>query len=392
MTTVDGMKDRAISEIEAHRERLIELAKKIHAHPELAMREYKACSWLMEELTRAGLEVEAGVLELETAFRATCPGRSERPRIAVLAEYDALPKIGHACGHNLIGTSAVGVAYGLRGLISELDGTLVVLGTPGEEGGGGKIILIERGAFRDLDAAMMIHPGSKTVIGKGSLAVTEVDMSFKGRAAHAAVVPEKGINALDAVIGTFNHINALRQHLPEDVRIHGIITDGGAAPNVVPETAAARFIVRTIEQPFLPELEEKVKNCARAACLATGAEVEFRERMYPYDAMTLNPPLDDLIRENMTHLGLEIDPLPKRGGMGSTDMGNVSQVLPASHPGISIGPKTMAGHSQEMRAAAISERGFEGMLLAAKVMAMTTIDLLTCPEAMVCVRKAFDGR
>lgn len=392
MQVLDTVKIQANSEIDAHRERLVDLARKIHADPELAMQEYKACGWLTEELTRAGLEVETGIAGLETAFRATCPGRAERPRIAILAEYDALAGMGHACGHSLIAASAVGVVYGLRGLMSELDGTLVVLGTPGEEGGGGKIILIDGGEFEDLDVAMMIHPGSKTMIGKRSLAVTDLDMSFTGKAAHAAVTPEKGINALDAVIGTFNHINALRQHVPEDVRIHGIITDGGAAANVVPETAAARFIVRTIDQPFLPELLEKVKNCARASCLATGAEVAFCERMYPYDAIKLNAPLDDLIRENMIHLGLEVEPPPERGGMGSTDMGNVSQVLPASHPGISIGPRTMAGHSREMRAAAVSERGFEGMLLAAKTMAMTVIDLLTRPEKMAQVKEAFEEK
>lgn len=385
-----NLRERMLHRIDESAERLIALSRRIYTHPEIAMEEHQACAWLMEELQQEGFAVEKGVAGLDTAFRATARGRKHHPAIAILAEYDALPGIGHACGHNLIAGAAIGAGIGLHAILSELDGTIIVLGTPAEEGGGGKVIMVEQGTFDPIDVAMMIHPSGNTFTARESLAVTSVELTFHGKAAHAAACPDQGINALDAVIQTFNAINALRQQLPEDVRIHGIITEGGTASNVIPDRASAKLGVRTLHQTFLPTLLEKVEACAKAAALATGATLDIHRGEMNYAAIKINRPLAEAIGRNMRALGISIDAPPKRGRMGSVDMGNVSRVIPAAHPYIAIGPPDLAGHSEAFREAALSDQGHQAMLLGAKILAMTALDLLTDPTLMEAVRKDFE--
>ena len=309
-------------EIDKLSEELWDLALRIHAHPELGFEEYQASTWLAEALEKRGFRVERGVGGLPTAFRAVHPAEKPGPRIAILAEYDALPELGHACGHNLIAAIAVGAALGLAPFKEKLPGALLVIGTPAEEGGGGKIKLIQAGVFRDVDAAMMVHPADQTLVDRGSLAITEVKIEFHGKAAHASSEPEKGINALDAVIQTFVALNALRQHIKEGSRIHGIITHGGVKPNIVPEYAAALFYVRAPENTYRDELVEKLRKCAEGAALATGARLVFTKVGHEYKAIRPNKTMARIFGRYLAELGYP--PEEPKGGMGSTDMGDVS--------------------------------------------------------------------
>jgi len=385
---VKDLKERVWERIEELADELWDLALKIHDNPELGFKEYKAANWLTEELRKGGFEVEIPYGGLETAFRAEHPERSEGPAIAILAEYDALPELGHACGHNLIATIAVGAALGLSPLKKELPGRLVVLGTPAEEGGGGKILLVRAGAFRDIDLAMMVHPADQTLVGRGSLAITEVVIEFKGKAAHASSEPEKGVNALDAVIQTFNSLNALRQHIKDGARIHGIITHGGVKPNIVPEYAAANFYVRAPENDYRDELVEKLRRCAEGAALATGAELTFKKVGHEYKAIRPNHHLAQAFRRNLESLGYPVE--EPKGGLGSTDMGDVSWEVPAIHPYIRITEGEVPGHSREFAEAARSERAKKAMLAAAKAVAGTCIDVWTDPALYQAIREEFE--
>jgi len=386
---LEDLREKVSQSIERKARRLIALSHRIHGSPELGFQEFNAAKWLTAELERAGFKVRRGAAGLETAFVARLRSKSARPAVAFVAEYDALAGLGHACGHNIIAACAVGAGLGLAAVIKQLEGRAVVMGTPAEEGGGGKIVMLKKGLFRNLDVALMMHPSNMNFVGRKWLAVTGLKMIFHGKAAHAAASPEKGINALNACIEAFNAINALRQHLPEDVRIHGIITDGGQAANIVPERAEAVFYVRTIEQDFLEPLMEKVSECARGAALSTGAKVKVEEMRLRYDARKTNEPLLALLRKNMKELGIRPDRLPERGGMGSSDFGNVTQALPAAHPCIAILPSRYAGHSRQFERAAISPRGDRAVILGAKLLALTAFDLITRPQLLGEVKRAY---
>ena len=365
---------------------LIGLSNKIHDNPETMFQEYKACRWIASTLESHNFKVEKNVAGLETAFKAVCPSEKKSPRIAFLAEYDALPGVGHGCGHNLISAMSVGAAIGLS-KIKNLPGSIVVLGTPAEEGGGGKITMIEKGVFNKIDAAMMLHPNTKNIVGRKALAVKELKIRFKGKSAHASVAPEKGINALDAVIQTFNNINALRQHLTEDVRIHGIITHGGVKPNIVPDYAEALFYVRALDDKYLLKVLEKVKNCCKAAGIATGASVSF-ELGSGYKSKKLNPTLYSVFKKNFERF-VSTDKSPEHGGLGSSDIGDVSHVVPAIHPYISISDKDIPSHSVEFARAAKSRMGNRAIIVGAKTLAYTAVDLFTNPGLMREVKKDF---
>jgi len=355
------------------------VSAEIFEYPEVKFEEVRASKRLADELEKGGFRVERGVAGLKTAIRAVHPAEQEGPRVAILGEYDALPEIGHACGHNLIAAAALGASLAVGAVKEELPGTLLFFGTPAEEGGGGKVVMIDAGLFDGVDAAMMFHPSTDTMVDRGSLAITEVKIEFAGRPAHASASPEKGINALDAVIQTFNGINALRQHLKDDARIHGIITDGGAKPNIVPEHAAAEFYVRARANDDRDELLNKVRRCAEGAALATGAKLTFREVGHAYKAMKPNRILGGLFTRHLESLGEPLRP-PKGNALGSTDMGDVSQLVPAIHAYIKICEDDVAGHSREFAEASASERGRRAMLIAAKAMAMTAVDVLTDTE------------
>lgn len=389
---MNELKQRAISEIDRWQDDLVRIADTIHANPELGFEEHQAAALLADTLANHGYRVERGAGGLPTAFVASADGREAGPVVAILAEYDALADLGHACGHNLIAASAIGAALGLKALLSELAGSVRVIGTPAEETGGGKVILVEAGLFAGVDAAMMIHPATRNLIGRLSLTAHPVKVAFHGQSAHAAGSPDQGINALEAVLLTFSGINALRQHLRDDARIHGIITHGGAAANIVPEYAEARFIVRALEPPYADEVLERVRACAEAAALATGARLVFERDGPSYGARWPNPKLVALFSENAAALGIEMEHATGNERMGSSDMGNVSQVVPAIHPYLAIAPEETAGHSIEFRQASASARGHRTMLSGAKAMAMTALDLLAEPAIQAQVRRAFEDQ
>ena len=395
----DELASRSNLAIEASKQALFDLSKDVHAHPELNYEEYYSSDALAGFLESNGLSVERGIGGVETAFRATIPGRDGGgPTIAVLAEYDALPEIGHGCGHNLIAMAAMGAALGLQANAQDLPGSVVVIGTPAEEGGGGKIRLLEAGVFDGVDATLSSHPFSnRTVIPaaspKGeswSLAMVGYRYMYHGKAAHAAAYPEQGINALNAVIHLFTGIDALRQHLRDDVRIHGVITDGGTAPNVVPEFAAANFMLRSRDGRYLSdEVVGKVRQVAEGAAAMTGSRLEIEE-FYPfYENVQPNVTLAQAMGANAQALGMKLDePIPGRPGSGaSTDFGNVSQAMPGFELRYAVSETPVPSHTRQMQETAVTDLALNSALLVAKTLSLTASDLLL-DAAMVEAAKA----
>ncbi|MBS7651588.1 MAG: M20 family metallopeptidase [Candidatus Bathyarchaeia archaeon] len=393
MTNLDHLKRLVSSEVDKLRDRIIWMADTIHENPEIGHQEFKASEILTSALEEGGFEVRLGVAGMRTAFTASKRGRSDRPVVGILCEYDALKGLGHACGHNLIGAGGVGAALALSRVLQDIDGSLMVFGTPAEEGGvenaGGKVIMVEE--FRAADACLIWHPGSRNMASRQSSYAREaIQFEFYGKAAHAGASPWEGVNALNALLLMFRAIDALRQHVRPDVRIHGIIEKGGEAPNIVPDYASAKFYVRAADINYLNEVSEKVKNCARGAALATGAEVKFWNYANTYANTIVNLTLADAIEENMKALGVEVYK-PEEGRMppggGSTDVGNVSQVTPICNFYLAIGPETLVGHTPEFRDAARSEKGHEAVIMAAKILAMTALDLYLKPGFLLRVRE-----
>ncbi len=385
---IEELKSKAQEAVESERGHLTQLSTSIHSNPELGFREEKAAQWLTGYLEQNGFRVERGFVGLSTAFRAEY-GQGE-PRIALLAEYDALPEMGHACGHNIIGVASVGAAVAGRFIVDRLGGTVAVIGTPAEEGLGGKIDMVKAGAFSEMDVAMIVHPNSLNILTMDALACSTLDVEFFGRPAHAAGQPHKGINALEAMIQSFTSINSLRQHMRKDARVHGIITDGGEAPNIVPAHSAAEFLVRAADMQYLADLQDRVLNCFKAAATATGARLEYVWRDKTYAPMNNNAMLAKLFARNLEALGREVAAFDPGLGFGSTDMGNVSQVVPSIHPSIAIAPPEVTIHTPEFVVAAGSEAGHEGLIDAAKAMGMTIVDILQ-PGVLEEIRKEFTG-
>ena len=376
-TEVHARIHAAIAEL---RDELVGLSLDLHQHPELSMQEHYAQERLTASLAAHGYEVQRGVGSLPTAFIGRAGTSGRHPRIAILMEYDALPEVGHACGHNLIATAGLGGALGaLAGLGRDVPGELLAIGTPGEEGAGGKIIMLEEGAFADIDAAMMFHPGTHNWLVRHATASAHVTMKFYGKAAHAAGSPQLGRNALNALIHTFVMIDGLRQHMPETARVHGIVTHGGDAPNIVPEYAEGQFLVRALTMDAAEELSKRVKAIAEGAAQASGVRVEF-EVGKMYAERKNNRVLANLFGKYLAETGEPIEKPVLRGGTGSSDIGNVSLVLPAIHPYVAIAPDGVAGHSREFAAAARSERGQEAMLHVAEALAHAAADLFLQPE------------
>ncbi|AZR73800.1 hypothetical protein BBF96_10630 [Anoxybacter fermentans] len=388
---LEKLKNTVCHWIDKSYDKFTSLAKKIYEEPELGFEEVKAAQWLTEILEKYGYIIEMGIADLKTAFRATLPGSSNKPKIALICEYDALPEIGHGCGHNLIATASVWAGAALSQLDIELPGTILIFGTPGEETGGGKVILVDKHYFDDIDAAMMFHPSTENRILSSSLAIDALEVTFFGKTAHAAGAPHLGINALDAVIQTFNGINALRQHLKDDVRIHGIITDGGKAPNIVPDRAQARFYLRAKERSYLDEVVQKFKNICKGAAMMTGATFEIRKFENSNDNLISNKVIGNFFEKNLRTLGIT-DILPFHEGSGSTDMGNVSQIVPSIHPYLAIGSKKLRGHSREFADATISPEGLNTLKIAAKALAMTVLDLLYNPDQLKKAKMELDAK
>jgi len=381
------LKSRVVSEIENHRDELKELSLRIHANPETAFQEEKASTWLSDYLREKGFSVEKGVCGLATAFQAAY-GKG-KPVIALLAEYDALPKLGHACGHNIIATSAVGAGIAAKLAVDELGGTVQVMGTPGEESGGGKVYMVKEGAFKSVDAAMMIHPAGLNTATTKFLALQTLKVEFFGKPAHAAARPEAGINALEAMLMSYAGINSLRQHIRDSARVHGIITDGGEAPNIVPAHTAGHFIVRAADDSYLEELKVRVLDCFIGAATATGAKLKYKWGETRYAPLRNNFVLARVFRNNLQSLGRRVHLVDPRIGIGSSDIGNVSQVVPSIHPLIAIDTAKAVTHSPQFAEKASSEAGMRGLFDAAKALAMTVVDLLADPTILDRARKEF---
>lgn len=374
------LKRDARDAVDAMRQELLDLSHTIHANPELSFEEHQAAALLSDAIERAGLEVERGSYGLETAFCSDF-GADDGPCVALLAEYDALPGIGHACGHNLIATASVGAGLALARLGEALPGRVRILGTPAEETGGGKELMARNGAFDGVDAAMMIHPSSVNLVNMPCICMAEVEVRYRGTAAHASAMPERGVNALDALVIAYQAIGALRQHIARDERLHGIISNGGQAPNIVPDLAVGRFYARAADAERLIVLKRRLEGCFEAGAAATGAKLEIDWCDVDYRDIRFNAPLAERFQENAEQLGRDFFPIDKfpSNFRGSTDMGNVSYRLPSIHPMIAAAPIHCTIHNPEFTKWAGSEMGDSAALDGAKALAMTAIDFL-CDE------------
>ena len=382
-------REKIAQSIDAAKGEILHLSHQIHEHPELKFEESFACDLLTRAIRGLGLEVQAGIAGLPTAFRAEF-GAGRGPTVAILAEYDALPN-GHSCGHNLIAGAALAAAAGLASIRDKLPGRIVLIGTPAEEGGGGKITLLDKGAFRGVDAAMMAHPYDSEFCSIPALATQHLRLTFHGRAAHAAAAPWDGASALSAVIQTFQSVDAARLHLRDGSRVHGIISNGGQAVNIIPELTQCEFLARATTSVYAAEIANRIVRCAEAAADATGARME-QQLIGGYKNMINNRAMAQLYARHSAALGT---PSPEAApGMptGSTDMGDISHAIPSIHPLFQISdPGTGNCHEDAFVGYADSERGYAAMIRVAKAMALTAYDLLADPQALAAAKTEFAG-
>lgn len=370
-------KGAAQARFQAIQTQMIALSHRIHAHPELGFEEEQAATWVAEALSDAGFTVTKGFCELPTALHAHV-GHGPL-HLGICAEYDCLPGVGHACGHNIIAAMAVGAAISAAAVADDLGLTVHVLGTPAEEmGGGGKVLLLERGAFAGLHAAMMVHPSPTDNATPVTLANSYFEVHYHGKEAHAAAFPERGINAADAMTVAQVALGLLRQHIRSTDRIHGIITKGGEAPNIIPAYTAAQYAVRAETLEALADIRTKVRRCFEAGALATGARLDIVGERHPYAQLRHDPDIAAAYRRNAEALG-RVFPAP--GGPvrpgGSTDMGNVSLALPSIHPMIGIDSLPATNHQPEFAAHCITSAADQALVDGALAMAWTAIDLAT---------------
>jgi len=388
---LDTTQEKIKESIDAASDQVLNVSHQIHDHPELGNQEFFASGLLVQALREHGFEVETGFAGLETAFCARKGKPDSKPVVAFLAEYDALPEIGHACGHNLICTSALSAGIGLGSVIDQLQGQVRVVGTPAEETVGAKVIMAERGYFNGVDAALMIHPHTGNFYTTHSLALTALKVEFFGKSSHAAAAPWEGVNALDAMLLTFNNINALRQQLKPDVRIHGVISKGGDAPNIIPEYTEGHFYVRAQQRVYLDEVVKKFYACGEAAAQATGCRVEFSKYEEDFDEMVNNLALAERVRDYLVE-NLDSGPFeytPEH--FGSIDMGNVSHVMPAVHVLIDIANgQNLSPHTRPFCDAAATPYAGQAMLRAGKALALTGYDVITHPGILQQARTEFE--
>jgi amidohydrolase len=384
--------DQINQEVDAIADELIAASHAIHANPELAFQEYFACETLTGLLEKHDFAVETGVFTLETAFEAKLTGTEAGPTAAILAEYDALPGIGHACGHNIIATTALGAAMALRPLMAQLPGQVRLIGTPAEEKGGGKELMARAGAFEGVDAAMMIHPAGVNLASMPCICVAEVEVIYHGKSSHASAMPHKGINALDGLLLAYQAISNLRQHIRPTERIHGIITEGGAAPNIVPDKTAGQFYVRAANEEDLSKLKPRVQACFEAGAQGSGCEVEVNWAGVDYLDLNTNWPLADQFQMHAESLGREFVPYEQALGFGagSTDMGNVSHRTPSIHPMLAVAPPGVVIHNPEFAKWAGSSEGDKAVIDGAKALALTAADYLLSPALQRQAKQAYD--
>lgn len=358
---------------EIHKE-LCEISDFIYQNPEIGNEEYKAVEKLTSFLQEHNFEIETEFLGIKTAFRATYDSNKEGPTIGYLCEYDALPEIGHGCGHNMIGAMSAGAGIILSKVLNEIGGKIIVYGTPAEETNGAKVIFAEQGVFDELDVAMMVHPSDKTIESGTSMALYPLQFTYTGKTAHAASCPQDGINALNSVIQLFNGIDALRQHVTPDVRIHGIITNGGVAANIVPDKAVAQFYFRASTKEILDDVLVKAKNIAQGAALMTGSKLEITRYELPNDNLKTNKSLSEAFSNNLRKLGVK--DIYEAKDTGSSDIGNVSHKTPTIHPYIGISNCNVTGHSVNMADATITPFAHERLLIGTLALAYTGYDVL----------------
>lgn len=384
---MDALKAFLKDQAQHLRKEVWEVARQIGENPELGYKEYFASQVLSHFLIKHGFKVKRGIAGVETAFLASFSFPHPGPRIAFLAEYDALPDLGHGCGHNLIGAASAGAAVILSKSL-ELSGELLVVGSPAEETSGAKVTLVENGIFKDVDAAIMFHPGSQNVPVISSLALDALEFTFHGRAAHAVAASNFGINALDAVINFFVGINALKKQIPQDMKINGIITEGGTVPNIIPERAAAQFYIRAQKRKDLDQLREQVIRCAEGAASMVSAKMTWRKFEFSYDEMHTNLTLAGCFTKNLQELGIsEIS--PPQTAMGSVDMGNVSRAVPAIHPYLMLGSGTEIPHTRNFAQAALSAEGEKLVMLAMQTLALTGSDVLSDKKLLQQIKREF---
>lgn len=376
------------AEVERLAPKLLEISHSLHANPELGFEEHHAHEILTDAIEGEGLTVHHGAYDMSTAFDARVG--SSGPTIAVCCEYDALPGIGHACGHNVIAAAGLGAGLAAATVAEALGGRVAILGTPAEEGGGGKEFMIRRGAFDDVDAAMMVHPADHDIERMEVIAVHTVDVTYSGKASHAAAAPHLGRNALDAAVLGYNAVAALRQHIRPNERIHGIFTDAGTKPNIVPSAAATQWYVRSGNVDSLERLKERFSACLEAGATAAGCEMHSVWKDPPFYNMVDSGPLLDLYVNNSAANGRVVNPQDdRRIVVGSTDMGNVSQAVPSIHPMIKVAPKGVAIHTPEFAVHARSDAADQAVIDGAMNMAMTIVDCWGDPEALPAIRGSF---
>jgi amidohydrolase len=388
--SLEQLKKDACSAVDAMRADILALSHAIHAEPELALEEFKAAERLTGAVESHGIKVQREAFGLKTGYAAEF-GKAGGANIAILSEYDALPGIGHACGHNIIATAGFGAAMALGKLNGRLPGRVRYLGTPAEERYGGKEIMAREGAFDGVDAAMMIHPSNENLVTMPCIAIAEVEAIYHGRSAHASAMPYRGLNALDAVVTAYQAIAQLRQHIRNTDRIHGIITEGGLAPNIVPERAACRFYVRAADANELAPLKARVQKCFEAGALATGCKLEAHWGDTDYLDLKTNWPMAEMYESNAVVLGrefLSVKDLPP-GYAGSTDMGNVSHRVPSIHPMLGIAAGGVVIHNPEFARFAASPAGDQAAIDGAKSMAMTALDLMFDAKKLAAAKADF---
>ncbi|XP_001639332.2 xaa-Arg dipeptidase [Nematostella vectensis] len=378
----DALKKSALEAIDNRAKDLFDLNQRIWNKPELGFQEFYAHSQLVEFFENAGFEVDNTQGGLETAFRASIGSSKEGITVGIMCEYDALPGIGHACGHNLISEAGVGCALGLKAALEASAapiGRVVILGTPAEEDGGGKVKMIDKGCFDDIDICMMVHPKPLNCVYATCLAREDVTVTFHGHSSHAAAFPWEGRNALDAVVLAYNSISALRQQMKPTWRVHGVVTNGGAKPNIIPDSASMSYYIRTPLENDIKVLHQKVHACFKAAALATGCTADIKWNTTPfYSNLVTNNTLAKLYQTHAESFGLKYPPKSEQVKIpfGSTDMGNVSHIKPAIHPYYDIGTD-VANHTAEFAEAAKTKVAHESTLKQAKILAMVAIDVMT---------------
>ena len=384
------LKTEACAAIDALSPILINVSHDIHAHPELNYEETHAHELLSSTLESRFSDVTRHAYGVETAFHAVLNGPDRAPRVGVILEYDALPEIGHACGHNVIAAAGLGAALALAPIARSLGVSLEVFGTPAEEGGGGKIAMARNGAFRNLDAAMMVHPGDVDLTAMRAIAIHECCAQFHGREAHAAAFPHKGINALDGAVLAYNSIAALRQHIRPTERVHGVFTHGGDKANIVPKYASMNWYVRSDTLETLQPLKKRVEACFLGAAQATGCTVDLEWEDHSYADVRDSTAILTAYVANGRAIGREFtQPVPENMVVGSTDMGNVSYLAPSIHPIIKVAPSGVPIHTARFTEFAGGPEGDRATLDGAKVLAMTAIDLWTNPGLLAAARTEF---